>query len=82
MRPPRLRRTGRLLGKGLLGRGLQRLGQHAFDQVGEHLAQTRVDDAVAQIGEAVDDRHAGAQHLVEVKAERDQFAPPHGATAE
>jgi hypothetical protein len=31
--------------------------------------------AVAQVGQAVDDGHAGARELFQVEAEVDQFAP-------
>ncbi len=57
-----------------LGVSGQRLRQglaafDAFEQVGHDFAKTRVVEAVAQVGQAFDDRHAGTRKLLEMKAE-------------
>ena len=65
---------------------LQGLGQaeSAFDglhDVADDLPEAGSMEGVAQIGQAVDDGHAGAQELFQVKAEVDQFAPADAALA-
>jgi hypothetical protein len=43
-----------------------------LDESGDHLAEAGVLHAIAQVGEALDERHAGTGKLLEVEAEVDQ----------
>src|SRR5690606_3730708 len=52
-----------------------------FDETGNDFAKTRVIEAVAQIGQSFDHRHARSRELFELKAEIDQIDTLHAAAA-
>jgi hypothetical protein len=57
-----------------------RLRQHlaaldVFQDRGDHLAEARILDAVADVAETVEQRDAGAGHLLHVEAEVDEVLP-------
>ena len=54
----------------------------AFDQAGDDFAEARILEAVAQVGKAFEDRHAGARQLFEMEAEVDQLAARYFLAAE
>ncbi|EXI65896.1 MAG: hypothetical protein AW07_04653 [Candidatus Accumulibacter sp. SK-11] len=53
-----------------------------LDQAGDHFTEPRMLEAVAQVGQPFDNRHAGADELLQMETEVDQFAPRHPATAQ
>src|SRR5487761_2003429 len=48
----------------------------ALDQPGDDFAKAQVLDAVAQVGQRLEDGHAGGGELLQVEAEVDQLGPP------
>jgi hypothetical protein len=74
-----------------LAEHLGELGQRArevlaaldrLDQARDHFAEARVLHALAQVVQALDDRHAGARELLEVEAEVDEVLPRDAAAAD
>jgi hypothetical protein len=50
-----------------------------LDQAGDHFAEARMLEAVAQVGQTLEDGHAGAHQLLQMEAEVDDFPTRHAA---
>ena len=70
---------GRVIGQ-RLGEGLAAFD--GLDHRADHLAKTRRVHAVAQLGQAFEQRQAAGEHLLEMETEGDQVAPGDAGTAE
>jgi hypothetical protein len=53
-----------------------------LDQAGHHLAEARMFETVAQVGESFEDGHAGAHQLLQVEAEVNDLPARHATTAQ